>query len=85
MSVGHDVPYGLLGDPERLRGILVNLVANAIKFTNEGYVSIAVRAKSVTPEQAKLEFAVEDSGIGIPANKLSTIFESFSRVLRQSG
>ncbi|MCZ6764898.1 MAG: ATP-binding protein [Alphaproteobacteria bacterium] len=80
LNVAAGVPHGLKGDAERLRSILVNLVANAIKFTAEGRVTIGVGPKLLTDDEAVLEFWVEDSGVGIPEDKLETIFESFSRV-----
>jgi two-component system sensor histidine kinase RpfC len=79
-TVDPNVPYALNGDADRLQGILVNLVANAIKFTNSGHVGITVRATDVTDIHAALEFSVEDTGIGIPKDKIDTIFESFAQV-----
>jgi len=68
-----------IGDPVRLNQILINLISNAIKFTHAGYIRIAVSIED--PEQAKctLRFDVKDTGIGIPKDKLTTIFESFSQ------
>ena len=75
-----DVPPFIIGDVTRLRQILVNLVSNAVKFTNEGEVFISVKNISTTPEDLLLQFSVKDTGIGIPAEKLEVIFESFSQV-----
>ncbi|MCB0722046.1 MAG: response regulator [Ignavibacteriae bacterium] len=75
-----DVPPFIIGDVTRLRQILVNLVSNAVKFTNEGEVFISVRNISDNPEELLLEFSVKDTGIGIPPEKLDVIFESFSQV-----
>ncbi len=80
VSVDPKIPYRLSGDAERLQGILVNLVANAIKFTHEGYVAIRVTAGELTDDRAALRFCVEDSGIGIPEENIDTIFDSFARV-----
>lgn len=70
-----DVPKGLRGDPTRLRQILINLVGNGVKFTEDGTVEIFVKKESET----KLLFAVKDTGIGIPADKQQLIFESFTQ------
>jgi two-component system, sensor histidine kinase and response regulator len=79
-----DTPIHLLGDPARLRQILVNLIGNAIKFTNEGEVILEVKAME-TPvpanvkDKIRLLFSVRDTGIGIQEEKQSQIFESFAQ------
>jgi two-component system sensor histidine kinase/response regulator len=74
-----DVPGGILGDPGRLRQIIVNLVGNAIKFTEKGEVVTYVRAESRTEEDILLHFTVADTGIGIPAEKQAAIFGAFQQ------
>ncbi len=78
--IDKDVPPFIVGDVTRLRQILVNLVSNAIKFTNDGEVFISVKNLSKKTDELVLQFAVKDTGIGIPAEKLEVIFESFSQV-----
>ena len=73
----NDVPYAISGDVTRLRQILINLVGNAIKFTEKGQVEVFVRP---APDENCLEFEVRDSGIGIPKDKQSRLFHSFSQV-----
>jgi len=74
-----DVPDGLIGDVGRLRQVLVNLVGNAIKFTEQGEVGVTVELESQTESSARLRFSVNDTGIGIPAHKFQWIFEPFSQ------
>src|SRR4029077_5094843 len=73
------VPDGLIGDPVRLRQILVNLVANAIKFTERGEVVVRVDKDEITAEKVHLHFTVRDTGIGIPPEKQRTIFQAFTQ------
>jgi signal transduction histidine kinase/ActR/RegA family two-component response regulator/streptogramin lyase len=77
INVEDDVVDHLIGDPHRLRQVLMNLLGNAIKFTAEGYVRLNVRRSAVTGSEWTLEFSVEDTGIGIPADKQTIIFEAF--------
>ncbi len=81
LKMDGDVPSRLLGDPDRLRQILVNLVGNAIKFTSQGEITIRVAVAHGPPTQTDytLHFSVCDTGIGIPANKQAAIFEAFSQ------
>jgi two-component system sensor histidine kinase/response regulator len=74
-----DVPEVLLGDPGRLRQILVNLVGNAIKFTEHGEVVVHVESEPPQDGKVELHFAVSDTGIGIPAEKHREIFRAFSQ------
>ncbi|MEK6481706.1 PAS domain S-box protein [Catalinimonas sp. 4WD22] len=73
------IPETLTGDPTRLSQIMNNLVSNAIKFTQQGSVEVRVRIASQEEGKVKLTFEVEDSGIGIPEDKQSHIFDSFSQ------
>ncbi len=72
-------PTALVGDPLRLRQVLTNLVGNAIKFTEKGIVVIRVRHNPQASEAGALLISVSDSGIGIPAEKLPTLFDPFSQ------
>ncbi|HRF12098.1 MAG TPA: response regulator [Candidatus Accumulibacter phosphatis] len=76
-SVPHDLPVALQGDPVRLRQIVTNLVSNAVKFTSQGMIVIRVRLLDEDPQQARLRFEVEDSGVGIPAEAQSRLFGAF--------
>jgi signal transduction histidine kinase/ActR/RegA family two-component response regulator len=76
-SIAPDVPLSVVGDPIRLRQVLLNLIANAVKFTEKGSVAVEVAARS--EDAAVLEFSVHDTGMGIPLEKQRTIFEAFSQ------
>jgi PAS domain S-box-containing protein len=75
-----DVPDALVGDPGRLRQILVNLIGNAVKFTSVGEVVIRVAKEFQDDRGASLHFCVQDTGIGIPSEKLGLLFQAFSQV-----
>jgi CheY-like chemotaxis protein len=74
-----DVPYALVGDPGRLRQIIVNLVGNAIKFSEKGEVLLSVQTDLTTIDDIQLHFTISDTGIGIPAEKQATIFDAFTQ------
>ncbi len=74
-----DVPLQLQGDPCRLRQVLINLSGNAIKFTEDGQITIITELLSETADSAKIKFSVKDSGIGIPKDKIDNIFEAFTQ------
>jgi signal transduction histidine kinase/CheY-like chemotaxis protein len=80
-EIGPEVPLRVMGDPGRLRQVLLNLLSNAIKFTDLGNVAIQVaRQESSSGNEAVLRFSVADSGIGIPADKRTDIFQPFQQV-----
>ncbi|MFO0705944.1 MAG: ATP-binding protein [Nitrospira sp.] len=78
--VERDVPTQLVGDGLRLQQILLNLVGNALKFTEHGSITLAVSPAQAENGQARLQFTVRDTGIGIPVERLEHIFERFTQV-----
>nr|WP_295776041.1 response regulator [Rhodoferax sp.] len=74
-----DVPVGVLGDPGRLRQILLNIIGNGIKFTDRGEIVVRVARASPDEGPATVRFSVSDSGIGIPLDKQQAIFDAFSQ------
>jgi two-component system sensor kinase len=74
-----DVPDLLIGDPGRLRQIIINLVGNALKFTEKGEIVVSVTVNALEESHADLHFVVTDTGIGIPLDKQQQIFEAFSQ------
>jgi signal transduction histidine kinase/DNA-binding response OmpR family regulator len=78
-DISSDVPDHLVGDPMRLRQILINLTDNAIKFTERGEVVVKVINQAAPNGESHLHFSVADTGIGIPAEKQSAIFEAFAQ------
>jgi PAS domain S-box-containing protein len=75
-----NTPAVILGDPTRLSQILVNLLNNSVKFTETGEISVAVSGKRLEGEKYEIHFAVKDTGIGIPKDKMGRLFQSFSQI-----
>jgi signal transduction histidine kinase len=78
-SVSPGVPAALIGDPGRLRQVLVNLAGNAIKFTEQGNICVEVDKEEQNEFDLLLHFIVRDTGIGVPADKQETIFDAFAQ------
>ncbi len=79
-AVSNDSPDAIIGDHDRLRQILTNLLSNAVKFTDEGEVSVSVSSKSLEGNKLRIAFAVKDTGIGIPSDKIDKIFKPFTQL-----
>lgn len=78
--VNEDVPLQLKGDSERLHQVLLNLVGNAVKFTSQGEIEVRVTVKEKNGNHIILHFSIRDTGIGIPANRISNLFSNFTQV-----
>ncbi|MCR5657277.1 MAG: DegV family EDD domain-containing protein [Butyrivibrio sp.] len=80
VEVDPDIPTRLLGDDTRIEQILINILENAIKYTNEGSVSLSVTCNRVADRQAEMIYTVEDTGIGIKRDNLPFIFDEYKRI-----
>jgi len=83
-KIDKDIPDHLIGDPTRLNQIFLNLVGNAIKFTEMGEVKVTCDLLKESSDEVELEFKVIDSGIGIPENKLASVFEGFTQASNET-
>jgi len=78
-GIDDDVTRCLEGDPGRLRQVLINLAGNALKFTDEGWAHLKVAVEKEEGQFVHVRFSIEDTGIGIPANRISRLFKAFSQ------
>ncbi len=79
VKINQDVPDNIIGDPFRLRQVLSNLISNAVKFTHEGEIAVGIQLEEEYNGNLTLLFYVEDTGVGIPHQKIETIFNSFTQ------
>jgi CheY-like chemotaxis protein len=80
----HEIPDVVEGDPVRLHQIILNLVSNAVKFTNKGTITVSVNLVRQNNETVTIKFAIEDTGIGIEKNKIAEIFENFQQATSET-
>lgn len=78
-EIGDNVPARVIGDPNRLRQVLVNLIGNAIKFVEKGEIDVSIKLRDEHDGKIGLLFSVRDTGIGIPEDKIGLVFESFTQ------
>lgn len=79
-EIDSSVPSTVKGDPSRIRQVMINLLSNAIKFTERGKITLRCRNISIDDDSCVLEFSVEDTGAGIPGDKIGTIFDRFTQL-----
>ncbi len=79
LKIEPNVPIHIIGDPTRVEQILLNLIGNAVKFTNKGSVQVTLKQLNETDDTSEIYFEVRDTGIGIVSNKINTVFGAFSQ------
>jgi CheY-like chemotaxis protein len=79
LNIAPNTPVNVIGDPTRVEQILLNLIGNAVKFTNKGSVHVTLKQLNETPGASEIYFEVRDTGIGIVSNKINTVFGAFSQ------
>ena len=79
-AIDDGTPQTIMGDPIRLQQILANLLSNAVKFTDKGEISVSISGKKLENQCYEMNFEVKDTGIGIPENKMSCLFQSFTQI-----
>ncbi len=79
-TINYGTPDTIIGDPGRLRQVLANLLSNAVKFTDNGEISISVSSKALEGNKRQITFAVKDTGIGMPQEKMDRLFQPFTQL-----
>nr|WP_081443612.1 ATP-binding protein [Methylophaga thiooxydans] len=79
------IQFAVHGDPQHLKQVLINLIGNAVKFTTSGYIRLSLQAQVSNTDEQVVRFEIRDTGIGIPAESLDTIFDDFTQVNAASG
>ena len=80
LQLGDGVPDGVIGDAPRLKQVLLNLLGNGVKFTEKGSITLSVSAEQADPKHSRVRFAVQDTGIGMPAHALEQVFQPFHQI-----
>ncbi len=84
LSLAYTISYGtpntIIGDPGRIRQVIINLLSNAVKFTDKGDISVSVSSKAFEGNKCRITFAVKDTGIGIPKDKMAGLFQPFEQL-----